>query len=221
MELRVSLVSPANTAGQARVTFAVRDTGIGIAADKQAQIFEPFQQADGSTTRKYGGTGLGLSISTRLVDVMGGRLALASEPGTGSTFSFSVLFPVAAPMLAPPATRDCSPPGRLALSLLIGGERGPVETQRAAVDILSAFLEGPLTGRPADVDAAARRYPDMAGGPVAARAPCGGRGLRGRSWARFLHSLRHETYGRLMRVALQCMRSGTRSPDDHARGGVN
>jgi hypothetical protein len=54
---------------------------------------------------------------------------------------------------------------------LIGGERGPVETQRAAVDILSAFLQGPLSGRPADVEAAARRYPGIAGGPITASDP--------------------------------------------------
>ena len=64
-----------------------------------------------------------------------------------------------------------SSPGRLALSLLIGGERGPVETQRAAVDILSAFLQGPLAERPSDVDAAARRYSGIAGGRVSASSP--------------------------------------------------
>jgi signal transduction histidine kinase/CheY-like chemotaxis protein/ligand-binding sensor domain-containing protein len=96
VELRVSLDDRAPAAGHARITFAVRDSGIGIPADKQAQIFEPFQQADGSTTRQYGGTGLGLSISTRLVEVMGGRFALTSQLGVGSTFSFTVTVAVAA-----------------------------------------------------------------------------------------------------------------------------
>jgi CheY-like chemotaxis protein len=69
--------------------FSVRDTGIGISADMQRKIFEPFLQADTSTTRKYGGTGLGLTVSLRLVEMMGGRLWVESEPGRGSCFHFT------------------------------------------------------------------------------------------------------------------------------------
>ena len=70
--------------------FAVRDSGIGIADGKQAVIFEPFRQSDGSTTRQYGGTSLGLSIAQQLVELIGGRIWLESQLGKGNTFHFTV-----------------------------------------------------------------------------------------------------------------------------------
>ena len=78
------------SAANGSFTVAVRDTGPGIAEAEQAKIFEEFQQADSSITRKKGGTGLGLAIAKRIIELHGGRLWVESSPGHGSTFSFTV-----------------------------------------------------------------------------------------------------------------------------------
>jgi signal transduction histidine kinase/DNA-binding response OmpR family regulator len=95
-EVVLTISSEPGAGGRAALTFAVRDTGIGITADGMSRLFQSFSQADSSTTRKYGGTGLGLAISRRLAELMGGRMWAESEgPGRGSTFSFSIEAPVA------------------------------------------------------------------------------------------------------------------------------
>jgi signal transduction histidine kinase/CheY-like chemotaxis protein len=91
-EVVVRVRMEADSLQQVRLKFEISDTGIGIDPAHQAKIFEPFTQADGSTTRKFGGTGLGLTISSRLVELMGGRIWVHSELSKGTTFHFTGLF---------------------------------------------------------------------------------------------------------------------------------
>jgi len=115
--------------------FSVRDTGIGVPLDKQGMIFEAFTQVDSSATRKYGGTGLGLAITSRLVNLIGGKIWLESEPGRGSTFHFTARFAPAESQDHPPSEFD--PAGVRDLPVLVVDDNG---TNRVIlVEMLSSW----------------------------------------------------------------------------------
>ncbi len=112
-EVFVSVKAAQLTEDHVQLHFSVSDTGIGMTPEQQSRVFQAFEQADTSMTRRYGGTGLGLSISSRLVSLMGGRLNVHSQPGQGSTFEFLVNF-------AKPAVSAPDKPRSLDLELLTG-----------------------------------------------------------------------------------------------------
>jgi PAS domain S-box-containing protein len=109
--VEVALARPV-TENEVELHFSVRDTGIGIAVERQSDIFEPFAQGDPSTTRRFGGTGLGLAISGQLVQLMGGRIWIDSAPGQGTTVHFTTRLGAVtdAPQLAPAPAGQRSPP---------------------------------------------------------------------------------------------------------------
>jgi PAS domain S-box-containing protein len=126
------------------VHLTVADTGIGIPDDKRAQIFAPFTQADGSTTRRFGGTGLGLAISSTLVQMMGGRIWVESDAGSGSTFHIVMPFQLAedvakdAPQAAAPApSRAAVAPAAAAQAMRVLVVEDNIVNQRVAVGLLT------------------------------------------------------------------------------------
>lgn len=131
-EIIVSVEASKKEGENIELSFAIKDTGIGMTSEQASRLFQPFTQADSSTTRKFGGTGLGLSISKRLVELMSGQISLESEPGRGSCFRFSALFQIQ----KAPATDKPKPDSNFrGLKVLV------VDDNAAAREIFKEMLE--------------------------------------------------------------------------------
>jgi CheY-like chemotaxis protein/HPt (histidine-containing phosphotransfer) domain-containing protein len=144
-EVLVDVRNEAVREGEVRLRFTVSDTGIGIPKERQQSIFEPFEQADGSTTRNYGGTGLGLAISAKLVSMLGGCIWVESDPGEGTAFHFTACFNTRVPEAGSTAPVDLGSPFQQILSgtrVLVVDDN---ETSRAIIaEILEAWQMRPL-----------------------------------------------------------------------------
>ena len=161
-----------------RLRCTVRDTGIGIPTEKLALIFEPFRQADGTTTRRFGGTGLGLSISRRLVRLMGGEVGVESRPGSGSAFWFDI------PARPVTDARKVAEPRFTGRRVLIADQhRAAREAVREAVERMGAKTETAADAReamerirqsPFDVIILGAAFPDQGGFEVVAAAALAG-----------------------------------------------
>ena len=135
-EVLVRVELGAARSGEVELKFAVRDSGIGMTPEQLGRLFQAFSQADASTTRMYGGTGLGLAISKNLVELMGGHIHAHSQPGVGSTFSFSVRLGLSTQPL--PAPSEVLQPERLrTMKVLVVDDND--SARRIMVDLLASM----------------------------------------------------------------------------------
>ncbi|HUJ28126.1 MAG TPA: response regulator [Myxococcales bacterium] len=180
-EVVLSATLASRDAASAEVCFEVRDSGIGIPADRLCAIFEPFTQADSSTTRRFGGTGLGLTISAKIVKMMGGVIEVQSAPGVGSIFAFTVrlgLQPAAAAAGDGTALRDVpvlvvddSTPSRLSLQeMLLGWGMRPTLAADAG-EALRRLDEAGAAKRPFAASIVDARMPGVSGFELFAEMP--------------------------------------------------
>ncbi|MBL8304189.1 MAG: response regulator, partial [Ideonella sp.] len=164
--------------GEGQLRFAVHDTGIGISEEARKRLFQAFEQADGSTTRRFGGTGLGLAISRSLVEIMGGRIGIDSSPGEGSTFWFTL--PLVPAESLPPVPNSYALANRRVLvvddnatnreilehHVLAGGM--VCETGVDGQDGLEQLRAAAAAGQPYDIAVVDRKMPRMDGLELAA-----------------------------------------------------
>jgi two-component system sensor histidine kinase/response regulator len=180
-EIVVEVLAIAVQAGRALLHFEVHDSGAGMAPQVLGRLFQPFVQADASTTRHYGGTGLGLSIVKRLVELMGGNVSVVSHLGHGSTFSFTLPCELVEGAGVAPAPSTFRPHGRRILVVddnqtnrrVLCGQLRPagytVETAGSANDAIGQLLDSVQAGQPFDVVIADDQMPDCDGTALATR----------------------------------------------------
>ena len=163
-----------SSGGRVLLYFAVRDTGIGLTEEQMRQLFQSFQQADASTTRKYGGTGLGLAISKKLAELMGGEVGVDSVHGQGSTFWFTAELAIGeaarAPLLPHPDLRgrrllvvDDNDSARQVLAELLRAMRFEVETAASGAAALAQLRAGAAAGKVPEVVLLDWQMPGMNG----------------------------------------------------------
>jgi two-component system sensor histidine kinase/response regulator len=180
-EIVVEVLAVAVQSGRTLLHFEVHDSGAGMSPEVLGRLFQPFVQADASTTRHYGGTGLGLSIVKRLVELMGGKVSVVSHPGRGSTFSFTLPCELVEGAIAAATPSTFRPHGRRILVVddnqtnrrVLCGQLRPagytVETAGSSDDAIGQLLDSVQAGHPFDVVIADDQMPDSDGTALATR----------------------------------------------------